>query len=191
MKKYRINTTISNKHHELLLKHTEEFGTQRNVLEHALESIGNNLNQNTELSPEEELWMRMYKIIDLLTVLPRDFTKTLFETIDLKEFKEYIRNEKPVEFAIEWCYNRPLKECSLQELIEGIFLNIRTHCLDDTINYAGDGDYYTINMMHALGINGSKALLIMYGSVFNSYGVKFQSNFSERSIYFKVFKSSQ
>ncbi len=37
MKKYRVNTTISQRHHEILKKHTEEHGTQQRVLEYALE----------------------------------------------------------------------------------------------------------------------------------------------------------
>jgi hypothetical protein len=57
MKKYRINTTISLKHHEILKRHAEKFGTQQSVLEHALESLENNLNHpSTELSPEAETW---------------------------------------------------------------------------------------------------------------------------------------
>ncbi len=57
MKKYRINTTISLKHHQILKRHAEKFGTQQSVLEHALESLENNLNHpSPELSPEAETW---------------------------------------------------------------------------------------------------------------------------------------
>ncbi len=36
MRRYRLNTTISLKHHEILQKYTEKYGTQRSVLEQAL-----------------------------------------------------------------------------------------------------------------------------------------------------------
>ncbi len=44
MKKYRVNTTISQKHHELLKEFVGKYGTQQKVLEHALESLKNNSN---------------------------------------------------------------------------------------------------------------------------------------------------
>jgi hypothetical protein len=61
----------------------------------------------------------------------------------------------------------------------------------DTINYADGGDHYFINMTHGLGIKGAKALVIMNESVFNSYGVEFESDYSKRSVFFKVYKAEQ
>ncbi len=189
-KMYRINTTISLKHHDLLIKYAEKFGTQQSVLEHALESLENNLNQSALLSPEEKQWMHNYREIrDIITILPKNLTKLLFKTADIEQFSKYIENVKEGEAALEYYYNKPLKEFSLQEIIEGIFFTIKLQGSSDTLNYTDDGDQYKINMTHNLGIFSSKALVLMYGSVFNSYGVKFESNFSERSIYFKVFKN--
>ena len=53
LKTHRISTTISQKHWELLKKHTEKFETQQKVLEHALESLENSSKQNPELTREE------------------------------------------------------------------------------------------------------------------------------------------
>lgn len=41
----------------------------------------------------------------------------------MEHFRVYVKDQKPLEFAIEWLYQKPLKECSLQELIDGIVLN--------------------------------------------------------------------
>ncbi len=104
MKKYRINTTISQKHHAILKEYMEEYGTQKSVLENALESLKNNSNQSLGLPPEEEeLWIRLGRELkDVLLLFQRDFSKILFETADIEQFSEYIKNEKPVEFAVEW-----------------------------------------------------------------------------------------
>jgi len=91
MKKYRINTTISQTHHELLKKHAKEFGTQQRVLEYALENIGNNLNRSHKLSSEEELWMRIGRELKgILLFIQKDCAKMLLETADIERFKGYV-----------------------------------------------------------------------------------------------------
>lgn len=188
MKKQRINTTISQKHHQILTKHAEKFGTQQSVLEHALENLENISYQKSELSPELELWMQIYKIKDMISVLPKDYTKTLFDAVDMPYLREYIKNEKPGEFAIEWYYGKPLKECSLQEIINGIILNLKMQNSIDSINYLDNDDHFTINITHSMGVNCSKALVMINKSVLKSYGIHYESQFSERSIFFKILK---
>lgn len=187
-KKYRINTTISQKHHELLKKYALRFGTQQSVLEHALESLENNKYENREPSKDEELWRRLYSINNILALLMPDYTKILFETADFTQIEEYIKKQKPAEFGIEWYYNKPLKECSLQEIIDAAILNIKLLSTASSINYTDRGDYYTINVIHELGINVSKALVIINESAFKSYGVLVESNFSVRNVNFKIIK---
>ncbi len=191
MKKHRINTIISLKHHAILKKHLEEFGTQRSVLEHALDSLENKLNnQNSEVFLEEELWMRVGREIKgAMVIVQKDLTKMLFRTADFEQINHYMKNEKPSEFALEWYYNKPLKECSLQEIIDGIILQIKLEGGADTINYNEDFNCYNITMTHSLGINCSKIVQAASESVFKSYGVNFDSNISERSVFFKVFKN--
>lgn len=188
MKKYRINTTISQKHHAILKEYVEEFGTQQSVLEHALEGLKNNSNQSLGLPPEEEeLWARLGRELkEVLLLFQRDFSKILFETADIEQFSKYIQKEKPVEFAVQWYYNKPLKECTLKEVIDAVILNIKIQGTSDSLSFKEDKDGYSINLTHSLGINASKMLEMMNGSVFNSYGVKFESHFSERTVFFKI-----
>lgn len=190
MKKYRLNTTISQKHHAILKKYMETYGTQQSVLEHALESLEDDSKLRLGLPPdEEELWIRLgSEIKDIFTLLQRDITKMLFETANIDQFKELTKNEKPAEFAIEWYYNKPLKECTLQEIIDAIIIKVKIQGGSDTVNCSEHENYYTINITHSLGINSSKILTIMYESVFKSYGVEYESHLSERSVYFKVNK---
>lgn len=185
MKNYRLNTTISLKHHDILKKYMEKYGTQRSVLEHALE---NNSEEALKYTKEEKIWMKMYQIKDLLGVLPKDLTRNLFNKADLEKIEDYVKEEIPVEFFIEWIYNKPFKECTLLELIEGIILNIKMQCYAETVNFKDEGEYFTINIFHDLGVNGSKILLIMNEHILDNYGANFISEFSERNVFFKIFK---
>ncbi len=190
MKKYRINTTISQKHQEILKKHTKKYGTQQSVLEHALETLENNIEiQNLELSPEEELWMRIHREIKSgMTLFQRDITKMLFETLDIPKFDELVTTQKPAQFALEWYYNKSIKECSIQEIINAIIINTNIQGGADTVKHTEGENSYNINITHSMGINWGKGLVMMYESMLKSYGAYFESNFSERSVYFKIFK---
>ena len=185
--KYRVSTTISLKHQEILKKYVEKYGTQQRVLEIALDGLENS--GNTELSHEEKVWMRIYReILDVLCVLQGDMVKLLFETADIDRFTAYIKDVNPARFAVEWYHNKPLEECSLLEFVDGIIMNIKMQSSSDSINLIENDNCYIINITHSLGINSAQAVVIMNENVFKSYGVEFESKFSERSIFFKIFK---
>lgn len=189
MKKYRVNTTISQKHHDILKEFSEKYGTQQKTLEHALESLKNNLNHVFELSSDEKLWIRIYReILDINTILPKDLTKKFLENMDVDDFRDYVKNAKPADFAVEWYHNKPLKECTLHEIIEAVILNIKMQSSADTVNFTEKDNCFTITLTHNLGINNSKCLVIMNESVFKSFGANFESDFSERGVFFKVYK---
>jgi len=190
MKKRRINTTISLEHYQLLKKHAEKHKTHQKVLEIALECLENNPEQNSPLTIEEETWMRIGRELSHLSIIfTKNAAKMLLKTADMEHFRVYVKDQKPLEFAIEWLYQKPLKECSLQELIDGIVLN-RSMLGQDSIDHTEDDDYYTIIMTHNLGINHAKLMVIEFESLFKSYGVKVESSFSERSVFLKIFKGS-
>ncbi len=73
--------------------------------------------------------------------------------------------------------------------MDAVILNIKIQGSSDSLTYKEDENSHDINLAHSLGINASKMLEMMNGSVFDSYGVEFESNCSERSVFFKVFKS--
>lgn len=192
MKTHRISTTISQKHWALLNKYAEKYHTQQKVLEISLENLEKNIDYSPPLSIEDEVWIRMGKEIkSTLLVFQKDYAKMMMETADIEQFKVYTAKEKPIEFAIEYYYRKPLKECSLKEIIEGMVLNIKVQNSSDSVTYTENNEYYTINIAHGLGINMSRMSVIMHESAFKSYGVRVESRFSERSIFFKVYKNKQ
>ena len=188
MKKCRVNTTISEKHHELLKKHAKTYGTQQSVIEHALENMEND--KNPELTVEEELWARYYNLRAVTAVLPRGLVKTLFKTGSVEQTREYFESaNNKFEGIVEFTYNKPPNECTLLEIIEAIVLIIKLQGSSDTINHTDEEDHYKINLTHSLGIFMSKVHTIVCEGLFKSYGAKVESHYSERTVYFKVYKN--
>lgn len=191
MKKRRINTTISQEHYKLLKKHVGEHGTQQKVLETAIECLENNSNHYPPLSIEEEIWMRVGREIkDLIVIFNKNTGRMLLETADMERFREYINEQKPLEFTSEWYYNKPLKELSLQELVDGILLGVNILGPKDTINHIENDDYHTIIITNNLGINMAKIMAMEFESLFKSCDIKSEIHFSKRAVFLKIFKRS-
>jgi len=188
MEKHRIHTTISTKHYELLKKHVEKYGTQQSVLEHALEYFENYPYQNSELSPEEELRVR---VINVACIVYKDLLRILHETADIEKIHELIKSQRPVEFSIEFYFQKPLKECTLEEVVEGIVVNAKMVNWCDTVYSTNNKDHYTVNLTHGFGLNASKNLKLAHESLFKTYGVDFKTTISEKTVFMKIFKKSE
>lgn len=188
-KKYGVNTTISSKHNEILLKYSEKFGTKQEALENALESLENTLKES-ELSSEEEIWMLMYHkdLMKSQILIPRGLIKILLKTSNIEKLKSYVGNFRQTEALLEWYYQKPLEQLTLKELIRGITLRTKLICFADNVECLENEDHYTINIVHSLGIFQSQLYVIVNESAFESYGAKFESYFSDRSIFFKIYK---
>jgi hypothetical protein len=100
-----------------------------------------------------------------------------------------VDKSRPIEFSIEYYYQKPLKECTLQEVIDCTVLGCKIMNNVDTISYADVGDYYELNITHTLGINASKVHVMVIGSALHSYGVRFEYTLSERTVFFKIYKN--
>ena len=167
----------------------EKYGTQQKAIENALENLEKNFNLSQELSREEKLWLGFHREgKGILTIFPNELTRILIETADMEYFREYIHKVKQTEAALNYYYDKPLKDFSLHELIEGIMLNIKLQGSSDTLKYTEENEYYKIYLTHRLGINVSKSLKIMNESVFDSYGAKYETHLTERSVFFKIYK---
>ncbi|WP_292374079.1 hypothetical protein [Methanosarcina sp. UBA411] len=188
MKTHRISTTISQKHWELLKKHTEEFGTQQKVLELALESLENSSKQSPELSREERIWLTQKSMKTICPIL-KDNLKVLLETANIEMFNEYLNKYKPLEYTMEYYFQKPLKEISLKELLDGVVITGGMSNWFDTIDYTDDGNHYTMLITHSLGLNNSKINKMGIESMFETYGVRVESTISEKTIFMKIFKN--
>ena len=108
---------------------------------------------------------------------------------DYERLTEYIANQKWLEFIIEFHYMKPLKECSLKEIMDGLVAAAKMCNWFDSIKYTDDGDHYTLSISHSLGLYGSMATKLMIESLFKTYGVKIESEISERNIFMNIFKN--
>jgi hypothetical protein len=189
MKKYQIHTTLSAKHLEILKNNAEKYGSQQKALELALESFQSQPKPTARLSPEEELW-KQFSGNNMACFIQKEGLKMLLETANMAAFVDVISKTKPIEYQIESYYNKPLKDCSLEEVIHGMVINARMSHWFDEVDYRDQGSYYTIKWGHCLGINGSKMTKILPESVFRTYGAKFDTTVSEKTVFMKVYKNA-
>lgn len=188
MKKHRISTTISQKHWELLNKYVNKFETQQKVIELALESLENGSKQNPISAWETRFWL-FAKSTKSVCLIQKDGLKVLIETVDIELVKEFVTRNKPIEYSIEFYFQKPLKECNLKEVVDGLAIIARISNWLDSVDYTDDGDHYRLMMTHSLGLNNSKISMIMFENMFKTYGVKTENAISEKTIFIKVFKN--
>ncbi len=79
-----------------------------------------------------------------------------------------------MESAVEYVLQKPLKECSLTEIMNGLIIVTNAIKWFDTAHYTDDGSHYTLRMTHSLGLNASKLNIIAFESLFKTYGVKWK-----------------
>lgn len=176
------------KHWELLKKYTENHETQQKVLELSLENLEKE-NQIPMLTPEEQLWMRIGKELKVICYLHRDIFLELMKTADFERIAEIITKLKISEYQVVYYYQKPLKESSLKEVMDGIVITTKVANWLDTINYTDDGGYYTLKATHSAGsMDFSNLFKIYFETLFEAYGVRTHSEISENSFFVKVFK---
>ncbi len=106
----------------------------------------------------------------------------------MEKVADYVKNETPVQFFIEWMYRKPIGECTLLELIEAMIININQHGHAETVHFRDEGDFYTLNIFHEMGMNGSKLLILMNEQALNVYGAVYETVSSERNVFIRVSK---
>ncbi len=187
MKRHRIATTISWRHWELLKKHVEKFETQQKALELALDCLENNSKQYPELTTEQKFWLAC-ESMNAVCYVQKGTLKILMETVNHERFEEYVTRNKPIECVVQFFLHKPLNECSLKEVVDGLTIVFGTSHMFDTADYKDNGDYYLLALTHSLGLNNSKLNLTMFESLFKTYGANVESKISENTIFMKVFK---
>jgi hypothetical protein len=190
MIKRHVHTTLSLKHAQLLDKLGEKYGNKQKALELALESLENCSQQTPKLSPEEQLLLRFSADNSFRTIMNGAFL-WLLATADFELAGKLVEKEKPMEYTLEFVNQKPLKDCSLTEVMDGLVLVSKMSKWYDTINYSDEDDYYLLKAYHSMGINGSKMSKMFGDSLFNTYGVKFESTISEKTVFYKIYKNGQ
>jgi hypothetical protein len=187
--KNHLHTTLSDKHFELLKKHKEKFGTQQKVLEFALESLENNSKRNLAQLKDEQVWVLTGRGTESASVIHIEAFKVLLEGADVKHIIKIMKNQKMAEHMIAWYYRKPLKKCSLKEVMDGLIFFLKASKIADTVNYAECDNYYILKMIHGLHIGTSRMFSMWIATMFESYGLKTESEISEKSLFMKIYKN--
>ena len=58
----------------------------------------------------------------------------------------------------------------------------------DTISCTENDELYQINYTHNMKINTSRVIKIMIESLLESYGAKYETDYSQRNVFFKIYK---
>ena len=190
MKNARISTTISMKHSALLKKQAEKYGSQQKALEHALECQENENNSKTisNLSPEVEMANRIIQL-KLVCLVEKQGFKHLLDNLNMERYLAILNNEKLLQYDLEVYYQKPLKECSLKEIMDAIVVNAKAGNWFESLKYIDDGDHYTLTMTHDMGLNCSKINEVLFETLFKSYGAKINSTISDRTLFVKIYKN--
>lgn len=191
MRKLRLNTTISQKHWELLDKNVQKHGTQSRVLEAALEALKSELESNeARLPPEKQLLMRvMMEFGGCVCFLHKDLFLELVRTMDFERVTEIVTKLKLPELNVAFYYQKPIKECSLKEVVDGAVIACKVGNWLQSISCADKGEYYLIEATHGGGcLKCSKLFNLYFENLFNAYGAKTQCTLSEYGLFVKVFK---
>lgn len=194
MNKHRINTTISTKHWEILKKHTEKFDTQQKVLEVALERLENGSKQKSAFSPEEDFWIRIRKEYGQnLCVLHKDLVKECFKLGGSERIIKMANEMNLTEMQVLFFCNKPLKECSLREIMEAIVHTFKMVNIFDIIEYKDHGNFYLLNITHILNSGGGNQtpIKLPFEKLFEKYGAKTESEESENNLFMKIYKNSK
>jgi hypothetical protein len=187
--KHRISTTVSSKHWMLLKKYTEHFETQQKALEFALENL-DNAKHNNVLSPEDSIKAK-YMGFQSVCHLHKEIILELFRTADYDRLSTLLITMKIAESQLMLCYQKPLKDMSLREVMDGIVVTSRAGNWLESIEYKDDGNSYTLIAIHNyINSNYSNMFKIFFGSLFESYGVKTESSLTEHSLFMKIYKSN-
>ncbi len=187
--KHRINTTISSKHWEILKKYAAKYETQQKALEAAIDSLESGQKQGSELSRDQKTWMH---ILGLQTIchIQIDLMLELFRTADYERLSKLLTTLKLAEYVVVYYYQKPLKKCSLKEIMHGIVVATRWLNLLISIEYVDNGDYYTLIATHRVkNIEYSKTFTLFFDILFESYGAKTEKHCSEHSFFINVYKN--
>jgi hypothetical protein len=192
MSKRRVSTNISQKHWDLLIKHAEKYGTQQRALEVALENLENNSRLVPELTPEEKLCLDIYRK-KLAVLCEKAIFKNLLSSLktyeDILSTVDFYGEGGPLKFIIEYYLNKPLKDCSLKEILDVMIINARASNWFDSVHYTDEGTHYKFIMLHSTGINCSEISSLVIRRLFDSHGTKFDISISSKSVFANIFKN--
>lgn len=114
---------------------------QQKTLELALESLENNELPGQKLSSQEQFWLQSEKL-NVVCLLHKDIFYELIKIADCELLNELFMKHNMGEYMIVMYYNKPLKECSLKEVMDGLMAVSNAAKVFDSVNYRDEDLHY-------------------------------------------------
>ncbi|OPY25536.1 MAG: hypothetical protein A4E28_03080 [Methanocella sp. PtaU1.Bin125] len=168
------------KHYGLIKKHLETYETQGKVLEHALESLDNSARSGPAPAGEKAPGRKADD--SSAGPIQKYALMMLLDTLDLEKTGEYIARVKPTVYALEYIYHKPLKECSLKEVVDGLVVTSRALDWYDKVECLEDEGRYTFKITHTMGPNASRIIQMVDENLLYTYDARFETIVSDNGV---------
>ncbi len=130
------------------------------------------------------------KELKVLIHIHKDIFLEMAKTADYEKVDKILATYGLAEYMIVFHYQKPIRECCLKEVMDGVVITARAGNWLDTINYTDSSDHYMLIATHSIGnIKYSNSFRIFYEVLFEVYGVKTQSKISDNSLFIKIYKN--
>jgi len=124
-----------------------------------------------------------------LVIIEKNAFKSLIETADIELLSKLFIRDKTIEYTIELYFRKSLEECSLQEIVNGLVINLKITNWLDTIDHTDCGSCYKLIITHDLGFTFAKLLTIWIENMFKTHGINVESIHSTKTIFINIFKN--
>jgi hypothetical protein len=188
MKKYHVHTTLSPRHREILDKYKEKYGTHQKVIEQALDRLDKGPKNVPLPSEKGEIQAQFDDKSGMMRLTLKEIMNIFIETADIDRFKTYTAERKPSEALVEYYCQKPLKECSLKEVMDTLATISQYAYWFDKVIYEDEDDRYMMKIYHSSGLNNSKVFEVIFGSLFKALEADYEIKISDRSLFIKVLK---
>ena len=143
------------------------------------------------LSPEEQVWLRMREL-NVVCLLHKDLFRELSRTADPERLDRLLAKLKWAEYGVVLFNQKPLKECTLKEVMDGLVVTVKAEKILDEIKYTDNGSYCTLKVNHSVvccSIGFSNSFKLFFEGLFEAYGAKTETKVSENNLFMKIYKN--
>ncbi len=173
----RLNTTISRKGYEILEKYRKEYGTQKAVIEKALEVFDSMKNPHLN-SDKDVLWVQLKESLDQVAISKRMLAHLMGGDID----KALVDNAS--QYLVSWYLGKPLQEASFDEIVDSMKVVYEATNVFRRIDvtHSDDGGYVQMIFWHTMDKRVSdfcaKYFKVFFEDVLNCRVVYYTQNIS-------------
>lgn len=184
----RLNTTISERHWQILTDMAdEEFGTQRETLETALDLLESG---GEELTPRDLFWIRSSRELgSTITAVHKEIFRELTRSVDNDRMIELAEDLGLPGYQVVFYHQKPLELLELEEVVEGFVTTTDWLNWVDTIDYERLEDSLQIRATHSMGdADYSRLFTSLAAGLFERYGATFEVEDFDHGFFITVYR---